>query len=264
MNFKRKPYKSDLSKLSELKAGEKVNLVLGGGGEKGVAHVALLEKLEEKKIVVNRISGCSAGALVGSMYASGIATKDILKFFQDTDILQFGWFTFKKPGIFDSYNYANFLKGRIKDTFEELEIPLTVNATNIQKGYVRYYDSGDLIQPVLASCSIPGIFNPISIGEELYSDGGVMDNFPLEPLKKIEEKIIGSYLSYPEKRSKNELNSTLKVLNQARKLFTLANEEHKFHETYLTVCFPVEHLSIYKKSEVDKIYKIAKDYLSKI
>ncbi len=261
MNTYKAPYHSDLKKLHNLKAGEAVDLVLSGGGEKGVAHLVLLEKLIEKKVKINSISACSAGSLVGSMFASGISTKDILKFFQETDIFQYTWLTFKKPGIFDSYNYANFLKGRIKPTFEELNIPLYVNATNMQKGYARYFNTGNLINPVLASCAIPGIFNPVEIDGELYSDGGVMDNFPLEPFRSSTLKVIGSFLSYPEQRTKKDLSSTLKVVNQATKLISLSNEEHKFHQTYLTVCFPVDQYSGYKKTDVDKIYEEATEHL---
>ena len=264
MNLIGKPYISDLQKLKELKAGESINLVLGSGSHKGVAHIALIEKLEEMNINIKSISGCSTGALVGSMYASGIRPQEILKFFQETDLLQFSWLTYSLPGIFDAYNYKKFLKGTIKDTFEELNIPLYVNATNMEQGHNRYFNSGDLIDPVLASCTIPGIFNPILIDGELYSDGAVMNGFPLAPLKQFEGKIIGSFLHYPSTPTKKELNTTLKVIKHSRKLAYLAKEEYKFHDTFLTICFPVEHLSSYRNKVVNKIYKVSKAYLENI
>lgn len=259
-----KSYQPNLKKLYKLKPGTAVNLVLSGGGEKGIAHVALLEKLEELEIKINSISATSAGALVGSMYASGLSTQDIYKFFVETDVIQLSWFTLLKPGIFNTNQYATFLKERIKPNFEALKFPLYVAATNMEDNQVRYFNSGDLINPVLASCAIPGIFNPINIEGKFYSDGGVMDNFPIEPFKNSKQKIIGSYLSQPKTITQNELNSTLKVATHAAKLKMHANELHKFYNTYITLCFPVEHYSGFSKKVADDIYKTAKKYIEKV
>lgn len=259
-----KAYEPDLTKLHDLQPGTAVNLVLSGGGEKGIAHVVLLEKLEELGVKINSISASSAGALVGSMYASGLSTKDIYQFFVETDVIQLSWFTLLKPGIFNTNQYATFLKDRIKPTFEELKIPLFVAATDMEDNHVRYFNSGDLINPVLASCAIPGIFNPIKIAGKIYSDGGVMDNFPIEPFKDSELKIIGSYLSQPKTTTHHELNSTLKVATHAAKLKMHANELHKLSKTYLTLCFPVEQFSGFSKKVADDIYKTAKKYIEKV
>ena len=156
-------YQCALEKLKHLDPNVPINLVLSGGAEKGVAHIALLEKLEELNIKINAISACSSGSLVGSMYASGMRPKEILNFFKTTEIFQFSWITIAKPGIFNSSNYARLIEDKIKPTFEELNIPLTVSTTNLNKGTTQYFYEGDLLKPVLASCAIPGLFNPIRI-----------------------------------------------------------------------------------------------------
>ncbi len=74
-------YKCSIDNLNKLDKSVPINLVLSGGGEKGVAHISLLEELEKRNIKINSISACSAGSLVGSMYASGVSAKEILTFF---------------------------------------------------------------------------------------------------------------------------------------------------------------------------------------
>ncbi|MEM1216182.1 MAG: patatin-like phospholipase family protein, partial [Bacteroidota bacterium] len=158
-----------------------INLVLGGGGMKGVAHVALLEYLEENQVPICSISGSSVGALVGAMYASGQRPADILYFFRDTPLFRYSWLNPIKGGLFDSDRYLDILKTYVFSDFADLEIPLYVVATNLHQGCPVYFREGDLYQTLLASCAVPGVFCPIEIAGELYSDGAIMDNFPLAP-----------------------------------------------------------------------------------
>lgn len=254
-------YKCSIEKIENLDRKVPINLVLSGGAEKGVAHIALLEKLEELNIKINAISACSSGSLVGSMYASGMRPQEILHFFKTTEIFQFSWITIAKPGIFNSSNYARLIDNKIKTTFEELKIPLIISTTNLNKGTTEYFNEGDLLNPVLASCALPGLFNPVRIGGMLYSDGGIIDNFPTTPFKDSEYPIVGSYVVYPSEKTSEELNTTLKVLAHTSKLLMLSSEEHKFFETYATICFPLGEFSGFSTKEVDSIYKAAKKYI---
>ena len=255
-------YQCSLEKIKTLDTKVPINLVLSGGAEKGVAHIALLEKLEELNIKINAISACSSGSLVGAMYASGMRPKEILNFFKTTEIFQFSWITIAKPGIFNSSNYARLIEDKIKSTFEELKIPLTVSTTNLNRGTTQYFYEGDLLKPVLASCALPGLFNPVRIDGMLYSDGGIIDNFPTTPFKDSEYPIIGSYVVYPSEKTSEELNTTLKVLAHTSKLLMLSSEEHKFFKTYATICFPLGEYSGFSTKEVDAIYETAKKYIN--
>ena len=220
--------------------------------------VSIVEKLNIK---INAISACSAGSLVGAMYASGLSIEEMIHFFKTTDIFQYSWITFTKAGIFDSDSYSKLIKDKIKTTFEELDLPLYISTTNLSRGTTHYFKEGDLLHPVLASCAIPGLFNPVKMNDELYSDGGILDNFPLTPFEDSEYPVIGSYVSYPSGKKNNELNSTLRILEHSFKLMSLASEEYKFFNTYATVCFPLEEFSGFTKTEIDKIYTKAKSYI---
>ena len=95
--------------------------------------------------------------------------------------------------------FKEFLNAR---TFEELSIPLTVVATNVKKGKSKFFYSGELIPPVLASSCLPVIFNPVEINKKLYIDGGILNNLPVEPLIGHCDKIIGVHTNPLDSKSK--------------------------------------------------------------
>ncbi|MEM9545198.1 MAG: patatin-like phospholipase family protein [Bacteroidota bacterium] len=241
--------------------GRKINLVLSGGGVKGVAHIALLEYLEELGVTINAISGSSAGALVGALYCSGLTPKEILAFFKTTPIFRYTWLNPIKAGIFDSEKYALVLEQKIKYRFEDLQIPLTIAATNIEKNKATYFNQGEVTPPLLASCAIPAVFSPVPIEGELYSDGGVMDNFPIRPFLNEGFPIIGSCVCKPEVQSSKDINSILKVTNHTSSLLLYAANAHKFKDTLTTIDFPLGAYGSFDTKKIKRIYQKAREYL---
>ena len=253
---------NNITKLKDLDINTPINLVLSGGGVKSVGHIALLEKIETLGLKINAISGSSGGALVAVLYASGVSLKDILKIFKETNIFKITFFSITKAGLFDTFLFKSTIEDKIKTKFSELEIPIYITATNMQEGKIRYFNKGKLLKPVLASCAIPGIFSPIKINNILYSDGGVLDNFPIKPFEKSSLPIVGSYVSDPPKRTQEELNSTLKVITQATFLMAHAAESYKFDYADIILRFPLSNYSGLDTKEVDKIYELCKNYLN--
>ena len=240
-----------------------VNLVLSGGGVKGVAHIALIESLEEAGIKINAISGSSAGALVGALYGSGLKPNQILDFFKSTPLFRYTWLNPTKAGFFDSDKYESVIGKYVKDDFESLHISLHIAAVNIEQGEVVYFDKGKLVKPLLASCAVPAVFSPVEIDGGLYSDGGVMDNFPIQPLRDGKLPLLGSYVCKPEIKEKKGLNSILKVTNHSNALLMYSANSYKFSYTYNTVVFPLGKYSTFDTKRIDEIYEEAKTFLVK-
>lgn len=251
----------DLSRLNSLNSENPINLVLGGGGALAVAHIALLEKLEKENISINAISGNSAGALVGALYCSGQGPQDILTFFKSTPIFKYTWLNPIKAGIFDSLEYEKVICNDIRSTFEELDIPLYVAATNMERNQISYFNSGSLIPRVLASCAFPIVFSPVEIEGELYSDGGILDNFPISPFQEDSHTRIGSYLGQPKPKGKSALDSTLKVAIHANDLLLYAANKHKFSKIEYVVDFPLGEFGAFDSDRIDEIYEAAQKYL---
>jgi NTE family protein len=140
-------------------------LVLGGGGSKGLAHLGAILELEKAGIRPDLIIGCSAGAIAGALYAKqpnleGAA--EALLPLRKEDVLDYSF----SPifGLVQGESLLNLLKKLLHEkTFEELEIPLIVVATDLISGDVLEFSSGDLAEAIHASCAVPGVFKPVSL-----------------------------------------------------------------------------------------------------
>ncbi|WP_035086247.1 patatin-like phospholipase family protein [Aquimarina latercula] len=171
---------------------QKIGISLSGGGARGAAHIGVLQALNENGIVPAMVSGSSAGAIIGALYCSGYSPLEILELCRDHTFLKIFRIGFINKGLTELTYLKEFLEKTLKaKTFEDLHIPLKVGVTNINKGAFEIKESGDLIKSVVASSAIPLIFKPVKIGNDIYVDGGVMNNLPIEPLQDHCHKIIG-------------------------------------------------------------------------
>jgi len=171
-------------------------IVLSGGGARGFAHAGVLQALNEAGIYPDVISGTSAGAIAGVLYADGYKPSEIIEIMGSHRWLDFMTPSVSKTGLLEISGVKKKLKQCLRaKTFEELKIKLFVTATDFNNGKAVYFSSGDLIKCVIASASIPVLFKPVIIDNITYVDGGVLDNLPVKPLEKICRFIIGSYVN---------------------------------------------------------------------
>jgi NTE family protein len=170
-----------------------VGLVLSGGGIRGVAHLGVIQALSERGIEFSHISGTSAGAIAGAFTAAGYTAKEVLKIITNTRLLRY-----LRPGISSSgllsMHQAELLYRKYipHNSFEKLKIPLIIAVVDFGEAKVTYLNHGALAKAICASSSIPGIFRPVVINEKMYVDGGLLNNFPIEPLIGSCDFIIGS------------------------------------------------------------------------
>jgi NTE family protein len=176
---------------------KKIGLALGGGGAKGLAHLLMLEVLDELDITLHCIAGTSIGAVIGSIYAGGHSAKtirteiektllvdreswrdvfnkkELLKWFELMDI------NFRGKGLLKGDNFVNYLADSIGvKTFEELSIPLKVVTSDFWAAHQYVIESGDLMPAVKASMGLPGIFTPVEIDGKILVDGGGVNPVP--------------------------------------------------------------------------------------
>jgi len=173
----------------------KNGLILSGGGARGFAHLGVLQALDELDVHVDIISGASAGAVAGAFYFSGHKPGETLKFIRSYKFYQWARFLWRKPGILNMEKIGKLFANYLPDTFEKLDRPLIIATTDILKGELRYFNSGKLIPAVCASACIPMMFEPIKIDGSEYIDGGILNNFPIEPLFGKVENLIGVHVN---------------------------------------------------------------------
>jgi len=172
----------------------KVGIVLSGGGIRGIAHFGVLKALSNIGVKFSHISGTSAGSIAGSLFAAGVDPEEALGIFMKIRLLKFIRPAVGSLGLMNLENTVNIFRDYFPDDkIESLNIPITIAATNFSEGKIAYFDKGPLIRTIQASSCIPGIFKPIMIDGQMYVDGGVLNNFPVEPLLAHEcDFIIGS------------------------------------------------------------------------
>lgn len=175
-----------------MKSKLKIGVALSGGGVRGISHLGVLKALNEIGIFPTKVSGSSAGAIAGAMYCQGYKPEEILKIIVETNFFRFMRPAISLKGILKMENVGDLFKIYLPhNDFAQLKTPLAVAATDISKGKVVYFDEGELIPPLMASSCIPGMFEPIVIGNKHLVDGGVLNNLPVEPLEGICDTVIG-------------------------------------------------------------------------
>jgi NTE family protein len=237
----------------------KIGLALSGGGARGAAHIGVLKVLEEHRIPVDLIAGTSMGALVGGLYASGLSPAQLDSVVSKTDWaeafadnipradrsfrrkrdddlylvkhkpgLRGGKLLFP-PGILDGHRVDLLLKRlslpvvTVRD-FDLLSIPYRAVAADIVTGEAVVLDHGDLALSMRASMAIPAAFAPREIDGRLLVDGGIVNNFPIDVVRRMgADVVIAVDISTPS-MGREQLNSVPAITGQ---LATLASEQDK-------------------------------------
>ncbi|NDV79200.1 patatin-like phospholipase family protein [Dysgonomonas sp. 511] len=253
--------------MSQNKNTYQLGIALSGGGAKGFAHLGVLAALNEAGLFPQVVSGTSAGAFAGVLYADGHSPEEILSFFKKKAFKEFASFTIPQGGFFKTDGFQTFLKKHLRArNFEDLKIPLRVVATDIEHGESRVFSSGQLIPAVIASCSVPIIFRPVEIKGHYYVDGGLFKNFPVSTIRKECDKIIGvnvspimksefkSSIKYVAERSFHYMSTSNTLLDR-----NLCNYLIESTELFKYSMFDLDHVEeIY-----DAGYHLAKEFLSK-
>ena len=172
---------------------KKVQLVLGCGGARGIAHVGVIDRLLEDGYEIVEVYGCSMGAVVGGMYCSGFLPqyRDWLIRQSKSDIYRLFDITFSMSGFIKGERIFSVLEQLAgKQQIESLPIPFIAVATDMLTRKEVYFDKGDLYKALRASTGLPGVFKPVAEGKSLYVDGGVLNPLPVDLAKPREDAII--------------------------------------------------------------------------
>ena len=173
--------------------GPPVGLALSGGVVRGAAHVGVLEVLDREGIEIDLVAGTSAGAILGAGYAAGIAPERLLQEFEGLN-----WFSIATPtldldfrGLLDTRPLERLLRDRFGlTTFDALERPFQAVACDIGSGERVVLSEGDVVQAVLASSAMAGLFKPVDLDGRQLIDGGYLDNLPVDVAHEMGARTI--------------------------------------------------------------------------
>ena len=250
-----------VAQVAPFKETPRVTVVLAGGGAKGFAHLALLRRLEQDHIQIAKIIGTSMGAVIGSLYASGMSTQQIEEVIARLDPgrvgldqldrnelphrtreyqqrypvdlelgVKNGQLTFAR-GMSDGQRFLTLMQELTANvapnsSFDQLKIPFRAVATRYRDGELISFDHGNLALVVRASMSAPGVFAPVEIEGETYVDGGLVANLPVEvALREGADIIVASYLGDTDKIGETpDAGNALTVANRMLDILMRQNE----------------------------------------
>ncbi|UHQ53979.1 patatin-like phospholipase RssA [Microbulbifer sp. YPW16] len=161
-----------------------IGIALGSGAAKGFAHIGVLSALDEMGIRPQVIAGSSMGAFVGSAYAAGCLDKleewvNMLDNWRVFSLLDINW-TFSGGLIGGKKPFQAFFEGFAYENIEELPVPFTAVATDLNSGQEIWLQEGNLSDAVSASCSIPGLLSPKQVAGRWLVDGAVVNPVPID------------------------------------------------------------------------------------
>ena len=206
-------------------SGIRVGLALGGGFARGVAHIGVLRAFERANIPIHAIAGVSAGSVVASMYASGRTPDEIEEIALTMRFRDVARWTVDWLGVLDSERLDPFLHKSLRvDKFEKMRIPLAVVASDLRTGAPAVFRKfGDVVMPVRASCSYPGLFKPVESGGRLLVDGMVAMEVPAKPLLEMGATHVVSVYLPSEEETVDPLN-LVAVVNRCFQLMSARME----------------------------------------
>lgn len=170
----------------------KTGISLSGGGARGIAHLGVLESLQNHGIEPDVISGASMGAIVGCLYAAGYQPRFILEEVKREKLTKFISWSLPGDGFFDLEYMEELLSHHVPvNNFSALKKPLYISVSNLNTGKNEVISEGALFEFVIASASIPIVFKPRIINHQTYVDGGLLNNLPAFAIRDLCEKVIG-------------------------------------------------------------------------
>jgi NTE family protein len=271
----------------------KLGLVLEGGGALGLAHIGVLQWLEEHRIPVNYVAGTSMGGLVGGIYATGRSpaeVRQLVNSIQWDDVIRgeipFKDLSFRRkedarqvptslefglrkgvqfPGGFNTGQQVDLILNRVAlpyselASFNELPIPFACVATDLISGKPHVFRSGALSTALRSTMSLPGIFTPVRVGDHVYADGGLLNNIPIDVAKEMgADVVLGIHLETAA-LDPNEPLSTFAVLGQSLSVMIAANELRSMEKADLLVSVPLQKFNSLSYNDADAIIKAGYD-----
>jgi len=269
---------------------KKLALALGGGGARGLAHIGFLRVLEQEKIPIARISGCSMGAMIGGAYClyqdANVVEKICYQFIENPLFKDFNFDDFASldEGGTDWHSKAVFMMSRIKvglslfktlanqsiygndivdkiynhypdHKIENLPLPFSAITSDLISGKEILLNKGSLRTAIRASSAIPGYFPPVKYRTRLLVDGGVSNLVPTQYFKDSEDELIIGVDVSPEIRKTVDLNSGVSIMQRAENIRNYHLTQLKVQNAHKVIQCKMGNLSWADFTKADEIIK---------
>lgn len=209
----------------------KIGLALGGGAARGFAHIGVIKALESQGIVPELVVGTSAGSLVGALYAAGNNGFALQRLALDMDEAAISDWSVplfaKSSGVLKGEALQGYVNKAVNNVpLERLRIPFGAVATDLQSGAPILFRRGNTGLAVRASSAVPGVFQPVKIGERLYVDGGLVAPVPVRFARDMGADFVIA-VNISAQPDVQQASSSVEVLLQT---FAIMGQRLNFHD----------------------------------
>ncbi len=238
-----------IKKLNTLKIG----LALSGGGTRGVAYIGVIKAFREAGIRFDFVAGTSAGSLLGAAYCNDMSVEEmteIAKTLKTKDVLTNKlMFIPSKPEKFE----AVIDKLLDNKSFEDLPIPLTVVAVDINTGDEIHIKSGKLAKPIVGSCAFPGIFSPVPYQDYRLVDGGLQNNIPADAVREMGADIVVSVDLNPNRGAGTDSDKYLEIMKASLRVLMKSNSINGYVNSDYVVKLDLSNFKQTKMEGIDEM-----------
>ncbi|MBR6457807.1 MAG: patatin-like phospholipase family protein [Bacteroidales bacterium] len=232
----------------------KLGIAFSGGGARGAAHCGALQAFREYGIRPDVVSGTSVGALVATLYSSGFTPRQMIELFQGLNFFKdIVTPTVPKGGMFDSKPLVEIIRKNLPYMrLESLPIPTYLVASDIEHGVPKVFSKGDIAPRVVASCSIPVVFRPITINGVHYVDGGAFQNLPVSAIREKCETVIAlNLINLEEEHYKDNL---VYVANRSFQMMMVANNAVDAAQADMLIELDTFGCTAYDMSKLEELF----------
>jgi NTE family protein len=238
----------------------RLGIALSGGGARGIAHLGVLDALHKHGIEPDVIAGASIGAIVGCLYAAGLEPKFILEEIKKERLSKFLSWSLPGDGFLDLDYMEELLSKHIStDDFSVLKKPFFVSVTNLNSGKNEILSEGKLFDYVIASSTIPVVFKTRLINNQMYVDGGLLNNMPALAIRELCDKVIGVHVNHSGPREK--VSGIKQIVERCLRLALESNiKDNKVACDVFIQPDKVTEFDTFDFRKADQIYQTGFDY----
>lgn len=234
----------------------KVGVAFGGGGAKGMAHIGVIKAFEEYGLDFDYVAGTSVGSIMGSAYASGMKSSEILKIaksMKTSDI--------RTSKVFFVPSKTEGIESMIRDNFgdiniENLKKPFSAVAVDIKSTKELCISKGNLAKAVAGSCCVPGIFQPVQFGDYLLCDGGLQNNIPANIPRFFDCDYVIAVDCNSTRTYGTESTKTLDVISCALRILMKSNSIKGYLNADLTIACDTKKFKSTELEGIDEMVEI--------
>src|SRR5579862_4290992 len=270
-----------------------LGLVLEGGGALGLAHIGVIQWLEEHRVPVNYVAGTSMGGLVGGLYATGRSPQEVLTLVETINwnevlrgVTPFDKLSYRRKE--DAYQYPNSLEFGLRkglrfpegfnsgqqvsfildnvslpyseiNDFDDLPIPFACVGTDLALNQKHVFRDGSLALALRSTMSLPGIFSPVREGDHLFADGGLVDNLPTDVAKDMGADIVLAVHLETKPLNVKEPLSAFGVLGQSISTVVAITELRGMEKADIVIAVPLDKYSTLDYNQASDIIKAGYD-----